>query len=148
MPIFYDLIASYYAKGKWQWRQGYSFCFESYHFLIRKCFFTPAYFSLFNLTCFFHRHWRFTGQQGKRGDHLLFLSTISTRSETLRHLFELCMWDNYHVFLIATLVFTRLLHDKIYHLIELPFEWLIDNAMFVCLLDELILGFLLQRFVI
>ena len=28
-----------------------------------------------------------------------------------------------------------------YHLIELPVEWLIDDAMFVCLLDELILGF-------
>ena len=59
---------------------------------------------------------------------------------------QLCMWDDYHVFLIATLVFTRLLLDEIYHLIELPFEWLIDDAMFVCLLDELILGFLLQRF--
>ena len=54
---------------------------------------------------------------------------------------QLCMWDDYHVFLIATLVFTRLLLDEIYHLIELPFEWLIDDAMFVCLLDELILGF-------
>ena len=54
---------------------------------------------------------------------------------------QLCMWDEYHVFLIATLVFTRLLLDEIYHLIELPFEWLIDYAMFVCLLDELILGF-------
>ena len=51
------------------------------------------------------------------------------------------MWDDYHVFLIATLVFTRLLLDKIYPLIELPFDWLIDDAMFVCLLDELILGF-------
>ena len=51
------------------------------------------------------------------------------------------MWDDYHVFLIATLVFTRLLHDEIYHLIELSFEWLIDDAMFVCLLDTLILGF-------
>ena len=51
------------------------------------------------------------------------------------------MWDDYHVFLIATLVFTRLLLDEIYHLIELPFEWLIDDAIFVCLLDELILGF-------
>ena len=38
-------------------------------------------------------------------------------------------------------MFTRLLLDEIYHLIELPFEWLIDDAMFVCLLDELILGF-------
>ena len=54
---------------------------------------------------------------------------------------QLCMWDEYHVFLIAKLVFTRLLLDEIYHLIELPFEWLIDDAMFVCLLDELILGF-------
>ena len=54
---------------------------------------------------------------------------------------QLCMWDDYHVFSIATLVFSRLLHDEIYHLIELPFEWLIDDAMFACLLDELILGF-------
>ena len=54
---------------------------------------------------------------------------------------QLCIWDNYHVFLIAKLVFTRLLLDKIYHLIELPFEWLTDGAMFVFLLDELILGF-------
>ena len=38
-------------------------------------------------------------------------------------------------------MFTRLLHDEIHHLIELPFEWLIDDAMFVCLLDEFILGF-------
>ena len=30
--------------------------------------------------------------------------------------------------------------DEIYHLIELPFEWLFDDSMFVCLLDELILG--------
>ena len=51
------------------------------------------------------------------------------------------MWDDYHVFLIATLVFTRLLLDEIYYLIELPFDWLIDDAMFVCLLDELILSF-------
>ena len=36
---------------------------------------------------FLHRHWRFTGQQGEWGDHLLFHSTTSTRSQTLRHLF-------------------------------------------------------------
>ena len=59
---------------------------------------------------------------------------------------QLCMWGGYHVFLIATLVFTRLLLDEIYHLIELPFDWLIDDAIFVCLLDELFLGFLLQQF--
>ena len=38
---------------------------------------------------------------------------------------QLCMWDDYHVFLIATLLYTRLLLDEIYHLIELPFEWLV-----------------------
>ena len=53
---------------------------------------------------------------------------------------QLCMCDDYHVFLISTLGFNRLLLDGIYHLIELPFDWLIDDAVFVCLLDELILG--------
>ena len=43
---------------------------------------------------------------------------------------QLCMWDDYHIILIATLVFTRLLRVETYHLIELPFEWLIDDAMF------------------
>ena len=32
------------------------------------------------------------------------------------------------------------------HLIELPFDWLIDDAMFVCLLHELILGFCYSGF--
>ena len=27
--LFYDLISSYYTKGKWQWRQGYLFCFSA-----------------------------------------------------------------------------------------------------------------------
>ena len=59
---------------------------------------------------------------------------------------QLCMWDGYHVFLIATLMFTRLLLNEIYHLIGLPFDWLVDDGMFACLLDKLFLGFLLQRF--
>ena len=55
---------------------------------------------------------------------------------------QLCMWDDYHIFLIATLVFTRLLLDE-----NLPpyriTIWLIDDVKFVlvCLLDDLILGF-------
>ena len=43
--------------------------------------------STFFSISFLHRHWRFTGQQGKGGDYLLFHSTTSTRSRTLRHLF-------------------------------------------------------------
>ena len=52
----------------------------------------------------------------------------------------------YDLFLITALVFTRLSLDEIYHLIELLFDWLIDDAIFVCLLDDLILGILLQQF--
>ena len=93
---------------------------------------------------------RRTAGEGRGGDHVLFHSTTSTRSRTLDIYLQLCMWDDYNVFLIATLVFTRLLLDEIYHLIELPFDWLIDWLMMQCLffywIDELILGFLLQRF--
>ena len=60
--------------------------------------------------------------------------------------FKFCMWDDHHVFLTAKLVFTRLLLNEIYHLIKLPFDWLTDDAMFVCLLDELILGFCYRDF--
>ena len=41
---------------------------------------------------------------------------------------QLSMWDDYHIFLIAPLVFARLLLDEIYHLIELPFVWLIMRS--------------------
>ena len=107
--------------------------------LLIESFVSDLYFFFYQ--GFLHRHWRFKGQQGKGRDHFLFLSTTSTCSPTLRHLFATLHVRWLSLFLIATLVFTRLLHDEIYHLIELPFEWLIDDAMFFCLLDELILGF-------
>ena len=43
-------------------------------------------------------------------------------------------------------MFTRLLLDEIYHPIKLRFDWLFDNTMFVCLLDDLILGFYYSNF--
>ena len=92
---------------------------------------------------FFHRHWRFRGQQGKEGDHLLFHSTNSTRSQTLRHLFATLhvRWLSRIFNRNACVYQTATRWDlSIYPFIELPFEWLIDDAMFVCLLDELILG--------
>ena len=76
------------------------------------------------------RHWLFTGQQGKGGDHVLFLSTTSTHSQAFRHL-KLCIWDDYHVLLIPSLVTTRLPLDEIYHLIELHFEWLMMQYLFL-----------------
>ena len=75
-----------------------------------------------------------TEQQGKGGDHLLFHSTTSTHLRTFRYLF-------------TTLLFTRLLLDKIYHLVGLPFDWLIDDdadfCLFTCWFNS---RFLLQQF--
>ena len=82
--------------------------------------------------------------QGSRGgEGNIFYSTLPLLSahEHWDIYLQLCMWDECHVFLIAPIVFTRQLLDEIYHLIEWPFEWFIDDAMFVCLVDELILGF-------
>ena len=79
--------------------------------------------------------------RGREGTIFYFTLPLPPAHELWEIYLELCMWDDYHVFLNATLVFTRLLVDEIYHLIELPLEWLIDDAMFFCLLDELILGF-------
>ena len=55
---------------------------------------------------------------------------------------QLFMWDDYHIFLIATLVFTRLPLDGILPPSRITI-WLIDDVIliFVCLHVELILGF-------
>ena len=102
--------------------------------------------SLVQLTLF-HGHWWLTGHQGKVGDHPMFQSTTSTRSQIFRHLF-------------ATLHVRRLSH--IFNRIVCIYQaatwwespsyritiWLIDDVklIFVCLLFVLILGFLLQLF--
>ena len=82
-------------------------------------------------------------QESRGNEGTIFYSTLllPLAHEHSGIYLQLCMWDDYHVFLITTLVFTRLLLKNIYHLIEWPFDWLIDDAMFVCLLDDLILGF-------
>ena len=36
---------------------------------------------------------------------------------------HICTWYDYHIFVIPPLVFTRLLLDEIYHLIESLFDW-------------------------
>ena len=68
---------------------------------------------------------RITGE-GRGGEGTSFYSTLPlpfTHEYSDIYLL-LCMWDDYHIFLIAPLVFTRLLLDEIYHLFELPFDWL------------------------
>ena len=98
-------------------------------------------FFFFSNRVFFHRDQRFTGQQGKTGSICYFTLPLPSTHKHWDIYFQLWMWDDYHVYSTATPVFTRLLLDEIYYLIELPFGWLIDDAMFVCLLNELILGF-------
>ena len=57
---------------------------------------------------------------------------------------QLCMWDDYHIFLIATLVFTRLLLVEIFP----PYRiiiWLIDDVKFVLFVWWFDTRFLLQQ---
>ena len=96
---------------------------------------------LFFYQGFLHRHYDQQNSRGREGTIFYFILPLPPVHEHWDIYLQLRMWNDYHVFLIATLVLTRLLLDEIYHLIELTFEWLIDDAMSVCLLDELILGF-------
>ena len=49
-PIFYGVIASYYTKRKWQWRQARLFIlFWITSFWQKKCFLPSAYFPPFDL---------------------------------------------------------------------------------------------------
>ena len=57
--------------------------------------------------------------------HFLLLTNIQTL------ILQLCTWDDYHIFLIPPLVFTRPLLDEIYHLIELLFDWLMMWCWFL-----------------
>ena len=98
----------------------------------------------FSIRVFFHRHWRFTWQQGKRGDHLLFHSTTSTHSRTLRHLFATLhvRWLS-RIFNCNACVYQTATRWDLppYWITIWLIDWLIDNGIFVYLLDELILGF-------
>ena len=97
---------------------------------------------------FFQSGFSFTGtensQDSRRREGTIFYSTLPL-PPAHKHsdiCLQLCMWDDYHIFLIATLVFTRLLVDEILP----PYRstiWLIDDVKFilVCLLDDLILWF-------
>ena len=89
------------------------------------CYFsTPSYYY------FFLSGFSFTGtddSQDSRGrEGTIFYSTLPL-PPAHKHsdiYLQLCMWDDYHMFLIALLVFTRLLLNEIYRLIKLPFDWL------------------------
>ena len=96
----------------------------------------------FFISVFFHRHWQLTGQQWKKGDHILFHSTTSTCSLTFRHLFA-----TLHVRWLSHIFNSKACIYQIATRWDLPPYWitiaLIDDVIliFVYLLVELILGF-------
>ena len=94
---------------------------QTIYFIILKF---PKMHYFFSVRVFFHRYWRFTGQQTKREGRLyssLSFSHTCGRSEIN---LKLCKWDGNDVFLIAPFATIRLLCDEIFHLLELLFGWL------------------------
>ena len=95
---------------------------------------------------FFHRHWPFTGHQGKGGYHLLFHSTTSTHSRTLRHLFPtlharwLSRIFNHNVYFYQTATWWDL---PAYGIVIRLIDWWCNVCSFTWWLDS---RFLLQRF--
>ena len=92
----------------------------------------------FSVRVFFHGHWQLAGGEGKGREGTIFYSTLPLpRAHEHSDInLQLCTWDDYHIFLIAMLLFTRLLLGEIYHLIELLFDWLNMWCwfLFICLL--------------
>ena len=88
------------------------------NFLVLIDWFQSIFYYLGFLSCTLATH-----RTGGEGREPCFNSLYHFHSLTNIH-FQLCMWAYYHIFLIKPLLFTRLLLDEIYHLIELPFYWL------------------------
>ena len=84
----------------------------------------------FPIRVFFHRHWRFTGQQGKGVDdtlhHLKYTLPLPPTHEPWDLYLQLYMWDDYHVFLVATLCLPDCHSMRLTTLSNYHFDWLID----------------------
>ena len=78
---------------------------------------------------FFHRHWVFTGQQKKGGNHLYSSLPIPPVQGHPDIYLQFFMWDDYHVF--TSLVIIILLLDEVYHLGELPFKSFMTGTVII-----------------
>ena len=65
----------------------------------------------------------FTRQQEKEWNHIHFSVRPPPAQRESDIYFQLYIWNDHNVFLIASLVSTSLLLDEINQLIELLFEW-------------------------
>ena len=94
--------------------------FSFFSSLVRKIYFRITIFSIrVFLLGTLNNH--VTEREGRRSS---FIPPLPTHEHSEIYL-QVCMWDDYHIFLIAPRVFTRLLLDEIYHLIELSLDWLV-----------------------
>ena len=103
--------------------------------------FYEKYQIFFFYQSFLQGQWRFTGQQAEGEDHLLFHSTTSTRSQTLRHLFATLhvRWRS-RVFNRNACIYQAATRWDLppYRITIWVIEWW---CISVCLRDELILAF-------
>ena len=141
----FSLIFSLIEVILWWW--FYFFISDNTGFMQRFDFnkeFSSVFFFFFSIKVFFYRHWRFTGHQGKGGDRLLFHSTTSTRSRTFRNLFATLhvRWLP-RIFNRKACVYQAAIRWDLppYQITIRLIDWLIDDAIFVRLLDDLVLDF-------
>ena len=101
---------------------------------------------IFFIKGFFHEHRGLT--KSRRTTGTFFSSTLSLppAHEHSGIYLQLCMWEDYHIFLIPPLVFTRLLLDEICHLIELAFGWMMMWCYFCLFAQWFDSRFLLPQF--
>ena len=116
--------------------QKYNHCLEkySYHQLKNSYLFEGGPEKIvffFSIRVFFHRSGRLHDSRGMEGIMFYFSLPLPPTQKHSDIYLQLCLWAGYNVFLIASLVTTRLLLDEIYHLIELPFDWLMIKCLFL-----------------
>ena len=63
----------------------------------------------FSIRLIFQGYWQLTGQQGKEGDHFYSTLPLLPAHEHREIYLQLCIWDDYHMLLIAPLVFKVLI---------------------------------------
>ena len=91
----------------------------------------------------------FIRQQERGWNHIHFSLRPPPAQRESDIYFQLYIWNDHNVFLIASLVSTSLLLDEINQLIELLFEWFMMEFWFLFVdLRNLVIGFLIQYLVI
>ena len=123
------------------WKFSFKSCFDMWHVCSPVNLFLCGYKKIQRLY-FFSIRFSFTDtddSQDRRGrEGTIFYSTLPLplAHEHSDIYLQLCMWDDYHIFLISMLVFTRLLLDEILPLyritIWLPFDCRITISPYCC----------------